>query len=407
MKKKKMIIIFLFILIVLFSSLFFLDENKSRINTNKVNEMKKINIKVSEKFESKLYAQVLNDVVNDYSYHDYNSEKIVNNDIDYVNNEICKDDSYLINENAQENAFEVFDEEENNDEEESSSDEKIIEEESSGDEKIIEEENNDEEESINEEEISVDIKKDEKCNDTLAKTGFYEENGITYYYENDNKVTGVKNIDGVNNYFSPSGKYLGTNNIKVLDISYYQGDINWDELALNGDFYGVILRVGYYTFPDKKFEEYIANVKRLNIPYGIYLFSYSTDINGSSREASFTNNMIDKYNLIPELGIYYDIESWSSKNATSDYITKNGYDEIIENYINTVSSYVNNKYKVKVYSGRWYAMNRLGESKRYVDWVAEYNNSCLYDDAYSMWQYTSTGSMPGINGNVDISYLLT
>ena len=83
------------------------------------------------------------------------------------------------------------------------------------------------------------------------------------------------------------------------------------------------------------------------------------------------------------------------------------YDNIIQHYINSVSYYTNYKYKVKVYSGRWYAMNKLGEiSKKHVDWVAEYNSTCKYDGVYSIWQYTSKGSIPGIEGNVDISYIL-
>ena len=79
---------------------------------------------------------------------------------------------------------------------------------------------------------------------------------------------------------------------------------------------------------------------------------------------------------------------------------------MVSSYINSVSNHVNNNYKVKVYSNRWYAMNRLGStSKAFVDWVAEYNKTCKYDAPYSMWQYTSKGSVPGIKGNVDISYL--
>lgn len=208
-------------------------------------------------------------------------------------------------------------------------------------------------------------------------------------------------------YYSPSGKYLGESKVKVVDVSYYQGDINWDLFAKESDCYGVILRLGYYDTLDKKFEQNISELKRLNIPYGIYLFSYATTMNGSNKEADFANEMIDKYDLKPELGIYYDIESWSAKNgATSDVITKDMYDNIISNYINKVSSHTNNNYKVKVYSGRWYAMNRLGDiAKSYVDWVAEYNSTCKYDGNYSMWQYTSKGSVPGITGNVDISYL--
>ena len=171
-------------------------------------------------------------------------------------------------------------------------------------------------------------------------------------------------------------------------------------------YYGVILRVGYYNTMDKLFERNINEIKRRNIPYGIYLFSYSTNSSESLIEAEFTNSMIDKYDLKPKLGIYYDIESWNTKRKSSDNISKETYDSMVSSYINSVSNHVNNNYKVKVYSNRWYAMNRLGStSKAFVDWVAEYNKTCKYDASYSMWQYTSKGSVPGIKGNVDISYL--
>lgn len=207
-------------------------------------------------------------------------------------------------------------------------------------------------------------------------------------------------------FYSPSGKYLGDTKVKVVDVSYYQGIIDWDKFASDSDCYGVILRLGYYDTLDKMFERNINEIKRLNIPYGIYLFSYATTLNGALKEMNFTNQMINKYNIEPTLGIFYDIESWNTKSSSSDNISKEKYDNIVQLFINGVSNYVSYKYKVKVYSGRWYAMNRLGSiAKSYVDWVAEYNSTCKYDSIYSMWQYTSKGNMPGINGNVDISYL--
>lgn len=208
-------------------------------------------------------------------------------------------------------------------------------------------------------------------------------------------------------YYSPSGKYLGTTNVKVIDVSYYQGNINWDLFAKKSDCYGVILRLGYYNTLDKKFESYINEIKRLNIPYGIYLFSYSKTVKGALKEANFVSSMVDKYDLSPSLGIFYDIESWNSKNSNSNDISKSMYDNIVQIFINKVSSHINYKYKVKVYSGRWYAMNRLGSiAKSYVDWVAEYNKTCKYDSIYSMWQYTSRARVPGINTNVDVSYIV-
>ncbi len=256
--------------------------------------------------------------------------------------------------------------------------------------------NNELNDKINEEEINIHY----------LKNGFYEEYGNTYYYENDNKVTGLKVIDGVNNYFSPSGKYLGISKVKVIDVSYYQKDINWDLFASDSDCYGVILRLGYFTTLDSKFERNINELKRLNIPYGIYLFSYATNIESARKEAIFTNNMIDKYDIKPTLGIYYDLESWKTNSSSSDKITKNGYNYIAKGYVESVSNHVNNNYNVGVYSGRWYAMNRFGKiAKSYVNWVAEYNSTLKYDGPYLMWQYTSKGNVPGIDGNVDISYL--
>lgn len=253
----------------------------------------------------------------------------------------------------------------------------------------------------------ININQDDLIQDTLIeedtnKEEFLQDENITV----NNDVSKAEEIKKAG-YYSPSGKYLGESNVKVVDVSYYQGDINWDVFAKDSDCYGVILRLGYYDTLDKKFEQNINELKRLNIPYGIYLFSYSTTINGSIKEANFTNQMIDKYDLKPTLGVYYDIESWTAKNgASSNIITKDMYDDIISNYINNVSNHLSNKYKVKVYSGRWYAMNRLSyESKKYVDWVAEYDSTCKFNGSYSMWQYTSKGNVPGINGNVDISYL--
>lgn len=265
------------------------------------------------------------------------------------------------------------------------------------DEKInnnIKEENSENSIKDNKEFIELDIKNDdvETNNNQLSK---------------EEEVTVTKPVQNKIGYYSPSGMYLGEKNVKVIDVSYYQGIIDWDKFASESDCYGVILRLGYYKTLDKMFERNINELKRLGIPYGIYLFSYSTTLNGAKIESDFTNEMIDKYSLEPTLGIYYDIEGWKTKNDSSDNITKARYDEMVQLYVNNVSSHVFYKYKVKVYSGRWYAMNRLGlVAKSYVDWIAEYNSTCKYDGAYFMWQYTSKGTMPGIKGNVDISYIM-
>ena len=381
---------------------------------NNEGEILKDDVIVSDVIENKkertYYTSAVAKIDQDYTIKNTNSKEEVNNDIN-------EDDFEIIYEKKEESPKQIVYEENFNDALESSE----------NDEEINKEEDNENEENkitsdinVNESDISLassdgdvlesdNISGEEISNPSTInlKNGFKEEGGVTYYYENDNKVTGIKNIDGIDNYFSPSGKHLGTSKIKVVDVSYYQKDINWEKFKNESDCYGVILRLGYYETLDKKFISNLNELKRLNIPYGIYLFSYSTTLTGAKKEANFTNNMISTYDINPTLGIYYDIESWNAKNSSSNEISKDMYNKIVEEYINTVNNYNGGKYKVKVYSGRWYAMNRLGEAaKNHVDWVAEYNSTCKYDGAYSMWQYTSKGSIPGIEGNVDISYIM-
>lgn len=192
---------------------------------------------------------------------------------------------------------------------------------------------------------------------------------------------------------------------KIIDVSYHQGEIDWDKVA-NSGIYGVILRIGYYRTEDERFSEYIKEVKRLGIPYGIYLYSYSSTTNGANIEADLTKNMISKYDLNPTLGIYYDIEHWSTSSEDSYNISKSQYDNIIGTYINNVSSYVGAKYKVKVYTYTNYANNYLGDYARsQIDWIADYRSTCGYKGNYSLWQYTSEATLDGIRGFVDMSYL--
>lgn len=358
---------------------------------------------IENKSHTSYYANAISKVDQDYTIekenyetNDVNDEDTIDDDIKIVYDESSDENNIVANNNNIDNLESI-----NNEEVSKKNDEEEKTEEIKSDVSVMNAEN-----TITK---SVNIETKDAIGEETSnlKNGFIEENGFTYYYENNNKVTGIKNIDGIDNYFSPSGKHLGTSKIKVVDVSYYQKDIDWEKFKNESDCYGVILRLGYYETLDKKFISNLSELKRLNIPYGIYLFSYSTTLTGAKREANFTNNMISTYDITPTLGIYYDIESWNTKNSSSNEISKDMYNKIVEEYINTVNNYNEGKYKVKVYSGRWYAMNKLGYvAKNQVDWVAEYNSTCKYDGAYSMWQYTSKGSIPGIEGNVDISYIM-
>lgn len=424
--------------ILLIALVLFINYDIIKINELKKNTKKEIKNTKEIKTESKkvLYAYFVPKISEDdfNKYYEKKEEDISYNDIrkysdvniadDYIyysninKNEIAETEKEVImedseketNESKEDNISKAYVKEtelSNNKyetkEEKSSANEEIT----GKDNDNIEKENDDKviakDETLTNKELPNTVPKEE----IIKKNGFIEECGSKYYYENDVKITGIKNIDGINHYFTSNGVYLGTNNIKVIDVSAHQGKINWDLVKNSNMIYGVILRVGYYNTMDTTFLYNLNELKRLNIPYGIYLYSYTTTISGAKKEADFVSKTIKEYNVEPTLGIFYDLEGWNTKNASSDVITKNMYDKIVSTFVSNVKATVEDKYKVGVYSGRWYAMNRLGAfAKSYVNWVAEYNRTCKYDGNYFMWQYTSKGKVPGINGNVDISYIL-
>lgn len=206
-----------------------------------------------------------------------------------------------------------------------------------------------------------------------------------YYDKNDfyNSVTGL----------------VATNTKKVVDISSYQGDIDFSKVKNQVD--GIILRIGFgYSKMDSKFEKYINEIKKYKIPYGIYLYSYAENKMEALKEAKFTKEIIEKYDLNPKLGVYYDIEEFYVKGVKVK-ISKDMYEKIIKEY----TSYLKD-YEASVYSySKMYKYSFNDETRKYVTWIAQYNYSFKYENTFKMWQYTNNGEIDGINGKVDLNVM--
>ena len=238
--------------------------------------------------------------------------------------------------------------------------------------------------------------------DGKIASGWQTINGHTYYFQKDGtRLTGIQKISGERYLFDSNGILLESNIKVFIDVSSHQGTINWDQLWNSGKIDGVILRMGYWTSEDGRFAEYISNIKRLNIPYSLYLFSYAGNASEAMLEAQNALRIILKYQLNPSMNVYYDLEGYSSSVDNSDHISKDEYQAIAETFINYLKV---NGYDTKVYSYYYFILNRFNEKTRsYVDWVALYSNSNYYPYDWRGWQYTDSGNVPGINGNVDIS----
>lgn len=232
-------------------------------------------------------------------------------------------------------------------------------------------------------------------------TGTWKNNNLNYYNYFGNKVTGWQYIDGKKYYFNSDGDLKGSNVKKVIDVSSYQQNINWDTIKYNSDIDHVILRIGwgmsYDDAPgtDSQFDYNIRSVQRLGIPYSIYIFSYARVESAAEKEAKFTKEMMEKYNIPKSTFIWYDTE------RPYDLAT---YKTVIPKYVNTMHSYGYNN--VGVYGSVINFLNgNLNDNtiKNYPLWIAQYYKNLQYPGNYIGWQYTSDGSVEGINGRVDIS----
>lgn len=201
------------------------------------------------------------------------------------------------------------------------------------------------------------------------------------------------------NFYNNITGLVATKTKKIIDISSYQGTIDWTLVKNQID--GVIIRIGYGSNNiDSKLIENISEIKRLDIPYGIYLYSYAENKVEALEEAKFTEKLMLENNLNPTLGVYYDIEEFRI-NGKIVQISKEVYQKIIETYIN----YLNN-YNVSVYTyAKMYKYRFNDRTKKYVTWIAQYNYSFKYEPQFKMWQYTDSEIIDGIKVKVDMNVM--
>ena len=197
--------------------------------------------------------------------------------------------------------------------------------------------------------------------------------------------------------------------LKVIDVSEWQGTIDWNKVK-NSGVDAVILRFAHSkSHFDKQFERNLSEVRRLGIPFGLYIFSTARNSNDATSEAYFTQQIVNKYGLYDlSLPIFYDLEAFYDSNGNPlSPNSASAYEGIVNAYFNTLSGFgINN---VSIYSGRWFTDTYLKAAsvRPRVSWIAEYGpklkTSFSCAGQYG-WQYTSSERLDGITANtVDMS----
>jgi GH25 family lysozyme M1 (1,4-beta-N-acetylmuramidase) len=194
----------------------------------------------------------------------------------------------------------------------------------------------------------------------------------------------------------------------VIDVSEYQGTIDWSKVKSSG-VQGAIIRIGYgENNLDPKAKANIAGCKKYGIPFGIYLYSYASDSSFASREGSDLVTMLKNAGVTPstlKYPVFYDLEYWTWTGHTPPS-SPSVYDGIVNAWYSAMQK---GGYKnLGVYSYTSYLQTSLNTSNIHskTRWVAQYGPTMQYASFGTNdrgWQYMSTGKVGGITGNVDLN----
>ncbi|MFC5370608.1 glycoside hydrolase family 25 protein [Arcanobacterium bovis] len=209
-------------------------------------------------------------------------------------------------------------------------------------------------------------------------------------------------------FFELSGSLFAQQAKGVVDVSKYQGIIDWNTAKANG-VDGVIIRISYGSGNaiDPQAIRNVNEAKRLGIPFGVYLYSYAEFAGDGALEGRSTVDLLRQAGVAPgDLGlpVYYDLEEWTWVGHTPP-TNPAIYEQIVNGWWAELQAAGYNN--LSVYSYRAYlntALNAPSIHQR-THWVAAYSSFVGFNFPANFrgWQYYSEGSVPGIVGNVDLN----
>lgn len=190
--------------------------------------------------------------------------------------------------------------------------------------------------------------------------------------------------------------------IKGIDVSEFQGFINWDKVKADGIEFAILKLGNIYdydaNYKDSKFETNYKNARAQGIKIGAYIYNYCNTVDTLKEGLKWALEQLDGKKL--DMPIYLDMEDKDIQGETVETLTEQ---------CNEFAKYVKSKgYQVGVYANVNWLKNELNPNDFDKDisvWVAQYYKECQYTGKYDIWQYASNGKVSGISGNCDMNYL--
>lgn len=237
--------------------------------------------------------------------------------------------------------------------------------------------------------------------------GWQNINGKVYYFTADGKyVTGEQVIQGAKYNFASDGTLVTGSGMLGIDVSKFNTITNWNAVKNSGVNF-VIIRCGYRgssvgsLIEDPKFKANIQGATAAGIKVGIYFFTQALDEREAVEEASMVLELVKNYKI--SYPIFLDVESSGGR---ADAIDKSTRTAVCKAFCQTIQ---NKGYTAGIYANKSWLETKLDPSalSAYKIWLAQYRSSPTYAGRYDLWQYSSTGRINGITGDVDmdLSYL--
>ena len=196
--------------------------------------------------------------------------------------------------------------------------------------------------------------------------------------------------------------------LPIMDVSRWQGDIDWDDVKASGLVSGVMLKTVSTNRKlskrkdglciDLTFERNYAECKRVGLPVGVYYYTYATDKEMADAELALLKTALTGKTF--ELPISVDVEDNKIKKLSTQALT-----DLAAYALATVEQW---GFYALLYVGLNFAQTELymggAALKPYDVWLAAYRSKKPEPGwPFGLWQYTNKGKIPGVSGDVDLS----
>lgn len=192
-------------------------------------------------------------------------------------------------------------------------------------------------------------------------------------------------------------KYKGKDVMLGIDVSIWQGDIDFKKVKKDGAEF-VIIRMAYSDSEtpivlDRNFKQNLKAAKEAGLKVGVYIYTSVSTKEEAISQAKFIKKHLNKTKL--DFPIVFDFEEWSDFNT----FKMNSHD-LLERVNDYNSVLKNDGYEMMIYGSKWYLEN-VWLKNNYDTWLAHYIDETDYKGDYKLWQLCSDGIIDGINGYVD------